>query len=257
MAQWRDTMEQLVRDRERALLSYAYLVCGDAVQAQDLVQDALVRTFSRERPGLTSLKAEGYVRRAITSSYVDGYRRQQRWQRVQHLFKPDAVAPDRFGQVEAGSDVTDALATLPPRVRACVVLRFFDDLTVPQIGRHRHRAGHCEALPQRWAGAGSWPWGRSRTRPSRTGEPPMKGQGCEAERCTQGRRRPGAHRWGDGLDRGCQAEGVAAACAAAGLQRTRGGGRRGDPRRGRAVPGVRRLRGLRLAGARHGLRRGS
>ncbi|MFV0286158.1 MAG: sigma-70 family RNA polymerase sigma factor [Demequina sp.] len=135
MAQWRDTMEQLVRDRERALLSYAYLVCGDAVQAQDLVQDALVRTFSRERPGLTSLKAEGYVRRAITSSYVDGYRRQQRWQRVQHLFKPDAVAPDRFGQVEAGSDVADALATLPPRVRACVVLRFFDDLTVPQIGR--------------------------------------------------------------------------------------------------------------------------
>lgn len=135
MAQWRDTMEQLVRDRERALLSYAYLVCGDAVQAQDLVQDALVRTFSRERPGLTSLKAEGYVRRAIASAYIDGYRRQQRWQRVQHLFRADAVVPDRFGQVEAGSDVAAALATLPPRVRACVVLRFFDDLTVPQIGR--------------------------------------------------------------------------------------------------------------------------
>ena len=141
MAQWRDTMEQLVRDRERALLSYAYLVCGDPVQAQDLVQEALVRTFSRERPGLTSLKAEAYVRRAITSTYVDGYRRQQRWQRVQHLFKADAVAPDRFGQVEAGSDVADALATLPPRVRACVVLRFFDDLTVPQIARQLGLAG--------------------------------------------------------------------------------------------------------------------
>ncbi|WP_061961538.1 sigma-70 family RNA polymerase sigma factor [Demequina flava] len=135
MAQWRDTMEQLVRDRERALLSYAYLVCGDAVQAQDLVQDALVRTFSRERRGLTAVKAEGYVRRAIMSSFVDQYRRQQRWQRVQHLFRPEAIAPDRFGQVEAGSDVVDALATLPPRVRACVVLRFFDDLTVPQIAR--------------------------------------------------------------------------------------------------------------------------
>ncbi|WP_084128782.1 sigma-70 family RNA polymerase sigma factor [Demequina sp. NBRC 110055] len=141
MALWRDTMEQLVRDRERALLSYAYLVCGDPVQAQDLVQDALVRTFSRERPGLTSLKAEAYVRRAITSTYVDGYRRQQRWQRVQHLFKADAVVPDRFGQVEAGSDVADALATLPPRVRACVVLRFFDDLTVPQIARQLGLAG--------------------------------------------------------------------------------------------------------------------
>lgn len=135
MARWQDTMEQLVRDRERALLSYAYLVCGDPVQAQDLVQDALVRTFSRERKGLTSVKAEGYVRRAITTSYVDLYRRRQRWQRVQHLFQSEAIVPDRMGQVEAGSDVADALATLPPRVRACVVLRFFDDLTVPQIAR--------------------------------------------------------------------------------------------------------------------------
>ncbi|MDE0571837.1 sigma-70 family RNA polymerase sigma factor [Demequina sp. B12] len=134
-AQWRDTMEQLVRDRERALLSYAYLVCGNPVQAQDLVQDALVRTFSRERPGLTVTKAEGYVRRAITSTYIDGYRRTQRWQRVQHLFRPEETTPDRFGEVEAGSDVATALATLPPRVRACVVLRFFDDLTVPQIAR--------------------------------------------------------------------------------------------------------------------------
>lgn len=135
MAPWQDTMEQLVRDRERALLSYAYLVCGDPVQAQDLVQEALVRTFSQERRGLTAAKAEGYVRRAITSSFVDQYRRQQRWRRVQHLFSPDAVAPDGFGQVEAGSDISQALATLPPRVRACVVLRFFDDLTVPQIAR--------------------------------------------------------------------------------------------------------------------------
>ncbi|MFW2512374.1 sigma-70 family RNA polymerase sigma factor [Demequina sp. SO4-13] len=135
MSQWQDTMEQLVRNRERALLSYAYLVCGNPVQAQDLVQDALVRTFSKERKGLTSVKAEAYVRRAITTIYVDQYRRQQRWQRVQHLFRPERLAPDELGQVEAGSEVADALATLPPRVRACVVLRFFDDFTVPQVAR--------------------------------------------------------------------------------------------------------------------------
>jgi len=135
MTQWRDTMNELVRNRERALLGYAYLVCGDPTQAQDLVQDALVRTFSKPRPGLTVGKAEGYVRRAITSVYIDGYRRTQRWQRVQHLFKPTAIARDEFGQVEAGSDVADALATLPPRVRACVVLKYFDDLTVPAIAQ--------------------------------------------------------------------------------------------------------------------------
>ncbi len=135
MSAWQDTMEELVRTRERALLSYAYLVCGNPTEAQDLVQDALVRTFGKERPGLTALKAEGYVRRAITTIYIDQYRRGQRWQRVQHLFRAERLVADPYGEVEAGSDTADALATLPPRVRACVVLRFFDDLTVPQIGR--------------------------------------------------------------------------------------------------------------------------
>lgn len=135
MSDWRDVMAQLVENRERALLGYAYLVCGNPTQAQDLVQDALVRTFSQPRPGLTAAKAEGYVRRAITTVYIDGYRRQQRWRRVQHLFQPDQTAPDALAGVEAGSDVNAALATLPPRVRACVVLRYFDDLTVPEIAR--------------------------------------------------------------------------------------------------------------------------
>ncbi len=135
MSEWRDVMSELVANRERALLGYAYLVCGNATQAQDLVQDALVRTFSKPRPGLTTVKAEGYVRRAITSVYIDGYRRQQRWQRVQHLFRPEQVAPDALAGVEAGSDVQEALAGLPPRVRACVVLRYFDDLTVQQIAQ--------------------------------------------------------------------------------------------------------------------------
>src|SRR5690554_3040853 len=147
MADWQDTMEQLVRDRERALLSYAYLVCGNPTEAQDLVQDALVRTFSKPRPGLTAVKAEGYVRRAITTTYIDQYRRGQRWQRVSHLFRPERLVPDAFGAVEAGSDVADALATLPPRVRACVVLRFFDDLTVHQIG---HSLGIAEGTVKRY-----------------------------------------------------------------------------------------------------------
>lgn len=135
MTEWSQLMAQLVRDRERALLGYAYLVCGDPHRAQDLVQEALVRTFSRERRGLTVVTAEAYVRRAITSVFIDQYRRSQRWERMQHLFRPAEPATDPMHAVEAGSEVSAALATLAPRVRACVVLRFFDDLTVPQIAR--------------------------------------------------------------------------------------------------------------------------
>lgn len=133
MADWRTTMEELVRNRERALLGYAYLVCGNATQAQDLVQEALVRTFSRPRPELTVFKAEAYVRRAITSSYVDLYRRRQRWSRVQHLFGAGSHIDDVAASVDMSADITVAIAALPPRERACILLRFFDDLTVPQI----------------------------------------------------------------------------------------------------------------------------
>lgn len=133
MANRLEGMERLVREREKALLGYAYVVCGDPTLAQDLVQDALVKTYSRPREGLSQVKAEAYVRRAITTLYVDHYRRQQRWQRVQHLFRPQIVQESTTVFSDLSADVATALADLPPRVRACVVLRFFDDLTVPAI----------------------------------------------------------------------------------------------------------------------------
>lgn len=134
MADWQETMERLVRDRERALLGYAYVVCGDPVQAQDLVQDALIKTFTRGRD-ITPGKAEAYVRRTIATLYVDNYRRQQRWMKVQHLFREADYEPALTPFQDLSADVAVALNALPPRVRACIVLRFFDDLTVPDIAR--------------------------------------------------------------------------------------------------------------------------
>lgn len=133
MADWLDGMERLVKERERALLGYAYVVCGDATLAQDLVQDALVKTFSKPRGDLHPSKTEAYVRRAIVTLYVDHYRRQQRWTRVQHLFSTPETSASTTPFSDLSADVATALADLPPRVRACVVLRFFDDLTVPDI----------------------------------------------------------------------------------------------------------------------------
>ena len=131
-----DVVAELLTTRGRALTRYAYLLCGNVADAEDLVQDALVKTFARRRAGLELDSAEAYVRRAILTLYLDGWRRRGRWATRRHL----AAGPASVDGPETGTgdriDVVAALRGLPPQQRACVVLRFYEDLTVPEIAHH-------------------------------------------------------------------------------------------------------------------------
>jgi RNA polymerase sigma factor (sigma-70 family) len=123
----------LIRDRGEALTRYAFLLTGDVAAAQDLVQDALVKVFVRTRSGFTPDVMEAYLRRAIVNVYLDGRRRGKQWTDVQHLLVGDDV---RHGPETATADRLDlhaALGTLAPQERAAVVLRFFGELTVPEV----------------------------------------------------------------------------------------------------------------------------
>lgn len=136
MAGQDDVVETLISTRSRALTGYAYLLCGNVEDAEDLVQDALVKTFARRRAGLQLESAEGYVRRAILTLYLDGWRRRGRWAGRRHLVAeaPSAAGPE--DGTTARVDVVAALRHLPPQQRACVVLRFYEDLTVAEIAEH-------------------------------------------------------------------------------------------------------------------------
>lgn len=145
MAQWEAELTELVMRRSGALVGYAYSLTRDKAQAEDLVQDALVKVYSRlRRPssgGATRLdldrpetsNPEGYVRRAILTIYLDGYRRRSAWSGFKHLLADDTDAPGADRVATARVDVGVALKRLSPRQRETVVMRFFDDLTVPQI----------------------------------------------------------------------------------------------------------------------------
>ncbi|PUB24041.1 RNA polymerase sigma factor (sigma-70 family) [Promicromonospora sp. AC04] len=150
MAQWEAELTELATRRGGALVGYAYSLCRDRGQAEDLVQDALVKVFSRlrrppgmsdggqqavdlDRPHLTN--AEAYVRRAILTIYLDGYRRQSHWTGLKHLLADDDRSPGADRVATARVDVGVALAKLSPRQREAVVLRFFEDMTVPQIAQ--------------------------------------------------------------------------------------------------------------------------
>jgi RNA polymerase sigma-70 factor (ECF subfamily) len=125
----------LARERGRALVGYAYLLTGSVRDAEDLVQDALVKTMVRSRTGVELDVAEAYVRRAILTTFVDGHRRLRRWRdAVARLGHESALpAPDAADRVAAQVDVRAALGALPRRERACVVLRYYDDMPLAEI----------------------------------------------------------------------------------------------------------------------------
>jgi RNA polymerase sigma-70 factor (sigma-E family) len=132
---WEQVLGDLVAERGTALKRHAFLLCGDDTLADDLLQEALVRAFARPLPAPRPGGAEAYVRKIMVNLFIDAGRRQSRWRRVAPLLWPAGVAPDLAEQVSARAAVLGALRQLSPRQRACVVLRFYEDLPVAGIAR--------------------------------------------------------------------------------------------------------------------------
>ncbi|HEY4266930.1 MAG TPA: sigma-70 family RNA polymerase sigma factor [Galbitalea sp.] len=130
---WDQVVRTLVAERGDALTRYAYFVSGSLDDAPDLVQDALVGAFGRVRNGFTVASAEAYVRRAILNAFIDRGRRASRWRRIAHLEATPTESESPESATEARLDIHGELQKLTPRERACLVLRYYDDLKVDDI----------------------------------------------------------------------------------------------------------------------------
>ena len=128
MDAWQPMLHELAGPRYARLVAHAATLAGDRAAAEDLVQDALVRTFSRPRHFESVPQAERYVRLAIASAFIDAARRSGREERGWRRNAP-AVHVPAAGAPAVDTDIAAALASLSPRVRACVVLRFLEDLS--------------------------------------------------------------------------------------------------------------------------------
>jgi RNA polymerase sigma-70 factor (sigma-E family) len=120
----RDAFDAFARARMRELLRFAHVLTGDPHQAADLVQDALERTLLSWSRVENKGDPEGYVRRAIVNRHISMWRRLRRERLV-------AETPDEAREAQPARDreLWSALASLPPRQRAVLVLRYYEDLT--------------------------------------------------------------------------------------------------------------------------------
>lgn len=137
MSRWDAHLSPLVERRYPALVAYARMLTGgDLAAAEDIVQDAIVRSFARTRGFADQHHAENYVRRAIMTAFIDTHRSRSRLVRAYSRSAERDVIEGPESTVGSATDVERALATLAPRERACAVLKFYDDLTIAQIAAH-------------------------------------------------------------------------------------------------------------------------
>jgi len=114
--------------RRAALLRSAYLLTGSHSDAEDLLQIALVKVVPRWRR--IADHPEPYVRKVLAREAVTRWRR-RRWREVStaEVMASGPVVHEEDHAATAREDLRRALCTLPPRQRAVVVLRYFEDLT--------------------------------------------------------------------------------------------------------------------------------
>jgi RNA polymerase sigma-70 factor (sigma-E family) len=114
-----------------ALLRFGHVLTGSPLEAEDLVQEALARSLCRWRH-VSVDDPVAYVRRAMVNTHITRWRRWDAHVRLGDV--PEAAADDAAMRRPEDWDVLRrALAGLPARQRAVVVLRYFEDLPDPAI----------------------------------------------------------------------------------------------------------------------------
>ncbi len=116
--------------RSGSMRATAYLLCGDWHRAEDLVQTAFSKLYLVWNRVSRHEALDAYVRQILVRTFLDERRRGWwRRERVTETQTDRSVAPD---SPESRLDLLSALAQVPPRQRAVLILRYWEDLSVDE-----------------------------------------------------------------------------------------------------------------------------
>ncbi|WHT19624.1 SigE family RNA polymerase sigma factor [Crossiella sp. CA-258035] len=123
---------EFVRMSLPALLRYGHALTGNPHDAADLVQSVLEKVGTRWRKLLRQeVNPQAYVRRAMANTHVSRWRRVRKESLVADL-PEDSQSYEQADRLE-NEPLWQALRELPPRQRAVIVLRYYDNLTEAEI----------------------------------------------------------------------------------------------------------------------------
>ena len=133
MADIDEVLAGLTRSAGARLAAYGFILTGSQSDAEELVQEAIVKTFVR-RPRLSDpAAAEQYVRLAMKTLVIDRARKARRWRERVPALAAAVGETEHVTAISTKVAVEKALASLTAQQRVAVALRYWDDMTVPEV----------------------------------------------------------------------------------------------------------------------------
>ena len=127
-----DEFDRFVADNANALVRTAYLMVGDVHEAEDLVQETLFKVASKWPRVSRMENPVAYTRRILVNLTLHGSSKRSR-NRAELKATPPAETVANAAHLDIHDELFDALAALPPRQRAALVLRYFLDLPEAEV----------------------------------------------------------------------------------------------------------------------------
>src|SRR6201996_3718610 len=122
-----------VARRSPALLRAALALTSNRADAEDLMQSTLVKAYQSWDKIDDAAALDSYVRRVMANTHISGWRRRRVDEYPTDELPDSAATADATGDSDLHDVVQRAVDRLPRQMRAAVMLRYYDDMTEPEV----------------------------------------------------------------------------------------------------------------------------